>query len=258
MRAGTLDYGLENRTALVTGGGSGIGRAVSLALVDAGAHVCVTDRDPEAALAVATEITARGQSAGNYELDVTKPRQITGVLEASTAGREAIDILVNNAGIGARIPSVKMPQETWKNVVNVNLTGAFLCAHEVAKTMLARRRGSIVAVASVMGIVGGGLYPNAAYQATKGAMVNLTRALALEWADAGVRVNAIAPAFVRTPLTEKLLSNPAMEQAILNATPLGRLIEPEEVAHAVLFLAGDAAAMITGHTLPIDGGWLAR
>lgn len=253
-----MDYGLEGRIVVITGAGSGIGRAVATAFADARAHVCVTDRDADAARAVAAELGARGQSAEDYELDVTNHGQIECVLDAITTSRGTIDVLVNNAGIGARVPATELAPETWANVVEINLTGGFLCAREAAKRMLAQRRGAIVAIASVMGLVGGGLYPNAAYHATKGAMINLTRALALEWADRGVRVNAVAPASVRSPLTENLLSDPAMEEAIRRQTPLGRLVEPEEVADAVLFLASDAAAMITGHTLPIDGGWLAR
>ncbi|MCH8111012.1 MAG: SDR family oxidoreductase [Proteobacteria bacterium] len=253
-----MDYGLKDRTVVVTGAGNGIGRAIASAFAAAGAHVCVTDQDTEAASAVAGEIGALGQLAEAHELDVTDHGQIKSVFAAITADRGTIDILVNNAGIGARVPATEIDPDVWAKVVDVNLNGAFLCAREAAKVMLAQRRGAIVAVASIMGIVGGTLYPNAAYHATKGAMVNLTRALALEWAEGGVRVNAVAPAFVRTPLTEKLLSDPAMEEAIRRETPLGRLVEPEEVADAVLFLAGDAAAMITGHTLPIDGGWLAR
>lgn len=250
-----MDYGLKNRTVVVTGAGNGIGRAIALAFADAGAHVCVTDQDPDAANAVASEIGALAEA---HELDVTNHGQIKRVFGAIAADRGSIDVLVNNAGIGARFPATEIEPEVWAKVVDVNLTGAFLCAREAAKVMLAKRRGAIVAVASIMGIVGGGLFPHAPYHATKGAMVNLTRALALEWAEGGVRVNAVAPAFVRTPLTEKLLSDPAMEEAILRETPLGRLVDPEEVAAAVLFLASDAAAMITGHTLPIDGGWLAR
>lgn len=253
-----MDYGLKDRTIVVTDAGNGIGRAIALAFAGAGSHVCVTDRDAKAASAVGDEIRARGQHADDYELDVTDHALIKSVFAAITVDRGAIDIMVNNAGIGARVPAIEIDPDVWAKVVDVNLSGAFLCAREAAKTMLEQRRGAVIAVASIMGIVGGGLYPNAAYHATKGALVNLTRALALEWAESGVRVNAVAPAFVRTPLTERLLSDPAMAEAIRRETPLGRLVEPEEVADAVLFLAGDAAAMITGHTLPIDGGWLAR
>ena len=124
--------------------------------------------------------------------------------------------------------------------------------------MIAQRRGAIVNVSSIMGLSGGGLYPNAAYHAVKGALVNLTRAWALEWAPHGIRVNAVAPAFTKTRLIEPLISDAEMARAILEATPLGRLVEPEEVAAAILFLASDRASMITGHTLPVDGGWLAR
>ena len=250
-----MDYGLKDRTVVVTGAGNGIGRAIALAFAVEGAHVCVTDQDADAAHAVAGEI---GASADAHELDVTDREQIKSVFAAIAADRGCIDVLVNNAGIGARVPATEINPEVWAKVLDVNLTGAFLCAREAAKVMLEQHRGAIVAVASIMGIVGGGLFPHAPYHATKGAMVNLTRALALEWAEGGVRVNAVAPAFVRTPLTQKLLSDPAMEEAILRETPLGRLVDPEEVAAAVLFLAGDAAAMITGHTLPIDGGWLAH
>jgi NAD(P)-dependent dehydrogenase (short-subunit alcohol dehydrogenase family) len=124
--------------------------------------------------------------------------------------------------------------------------------------MVARRAGAVVNVASIMGLTGGGLYPNPAYHAVKGALVNLTRALALEWAPHGIRVNAVAPAFVRTRLVEPLMADPEMAKALIDATPLGRLVEADEVAAAIVFLASDAAAMITGHTLPVDGGWLAR
>jgi len=158
-----------------------------------------------------------------------------------------IDVLVNNAGGGARMPAEQMPTETWDAVLQVNLTGTFLCAREVGRAMLDRGKGAIVNVASIMGLVGGGLYPNPAYQTSKGGIVNMTRALALDWADRGVRVNAVAPTFAATPLTEGLLQEPGMTDAIIDNTPLGRLVAPEEVA-----------AMITGHTLPVDGGWTAR
>jgi NAD(P)-dependent dehydrogenase (short-subunit alcohol dehydrogenase family) len=140
----------------------------------------------------------------------------------------------------------------------VNVEGSFLCAREVGRHMLASRRGAVVNLASIMGLVGGGHYPNLAYHAAKGAIVNFTRGLACEWAPHGVRVNAVAPTFARTRLTEALLEDKGMEQRLLRDTPMGRFVEPEEVAAAVLFLASDAASMITGVTLPVDGGWTAR
>ena len=154
--------------------------------------------------------------------------------------------------------ATELPLERWQEVLNVNLTGTFLCSREAAKTMLERGKGSIVSVASIMGLIGGGVYPNPAYQASKGGVVNLTRSLALDWASRGIRVNVVAPAFVRTPLTQSLLEEDGMEEKLLARTPLGRLVETYEVADAIHFLASDAAAMITGHTLPVDGGWVAQ
>ena len=135
---------------------------------------------------------------------------------------------------------------------------SLLCSREAAKMMLEQGKGSIVNVASIMGLIGGGVYPNPAYQASKGGVVNLTRSLALDWASRGIRVNAVAPAFVRTPLTQSLLAEDGMEEKLLVRTPLGRIVETYEVADAIRFLASDAAAMITGHTLPVDGGWVAQ
>jgi len=251
-------FRLDDRTALVTGAGSGIGRATAHALAGAGATVIVTDRDGDAAQVVASEIGRDGHFAVSREMDVADEAQVESTVRHVLDEIGSINVLVNNAGMGARMRAEDMPTETWEEVVRVNLTGTFLCSREVGRFMLASGGGSIVNVASIMGLSGGGLYPNPAYQATKGAIVNLTRALALDWAAEGIRVNAVAPTFARTPLTEKLLADPDMEQAIMDNTPMGRLVEPEEVAAAVLFLASDAAAMITGHTLPVDGGWLAR
>ena len=251
-------FRLDGRVAIVTGAGNGIGRATAMTLAEAGALVEITDIDRNAAARVAHEIKAAGFRAEAHVLDVTDEPGVAAVMTAIADLRGRIDVLVNNAGMGAREASEGMSTATWDKVVAINMTGAFRCAREAGRHMLKAGKGSIVNLASIMGLVGGGLYPNPAYHATKGAVVNWTRALALEWAARGVRVNAVAPSFARTALTARLLDDPKMEAAILSNTPMGRLVEPQEVADAILFLASDAAAAITGVTLPVDGGWTAR
>jgi NAD(P)-dependent dehydrogenase (short-subunit alcohol dehydrogenase family) len=244
---------LDGRVALVTGGGNGIGRATSHALAQAGAQVAVTDVDEDAAAQVADEI---GGAA--HRLDVASEAEVREVVAAIAGKHGRLDILINTAGLGARMPTVEMPTERWRQVLAVNVDGAFFCVREAGRHMLEAGRGAVVNVASIMGLVGGAHYPNLAYHTAKGAIVNFTRALACEWAPHGVRVNAVAPTFARTRLTEPLLADEAMAARLMQDTPMGRFALPEEVAGAVLFLASDAASMITGVTLPVDGGWTAR
>jgi NAD(P)-dependent dehydrogenase (short-subunit alcohol dehydrogenase family) len=248
----------DERVVFVTGAGAGIGRATALAFARLGAAVASTDIDGVGARATARAIAGEGGAAAAWQLDVAIEADVDRVVAEALARFGRIDVLVNNAGVGARMATVEMPTERWDRVVDVGLNGAFYASRAIGRHMVERRAGAVVNVSSIMGLTGGGLYPNPAYHAVKGALVNLTRALALEWAPHGVRVNAVAPAFVRTKLVEPLMSDPEMAKALIAATPLGRLVEPEEVAAAIVFLASDAARMITGHTLPIDGGWLAR
>ncbi len=249
---------LDGRVTIVTGGGSGIGRAAAHALAQVGASVAVTDVDEAAAQAVAARISSGGGVARAHGMDITDPAQVDAVIDAIAEDQGGIDILVNNAGISVRYRSTEISTEDWNRVVDVNLNGQFYCARAAGKHMLAAKRGAIVMVASIMGLTGGGLYPNAAYHASKGAIVNLTRSLGVEWGAAGIRVNSVAPTYVRTNLTERMLENNKTLDYILDNTPMGRLADPDEIAAAILFLASDAASMITGHTLPIDGGWVAR
>ena len=248
----------DSRAVLITGAGAGIGRAAALAFARAGAAVAVTDVDASRADRVAAEVVAFDGKAFSAALDVSDEQRVATVVEETLSRLGGLDVLVNNAGLGARRPTADLSSAEWHRVLDIGLTGAFFCARAAVRPMVAKGRGAIVNVSSIMGLSGGGLYPNPAYHAVKGALVNLTRAWALEWAANGIRVNAVAPAFTRTALVEPLMSDSAMKQAIIAATPLGRLVEPEEVAAAIVFLASDAAAMITGHTLPVDGGWLAR
>jgi NAD(P)-dependent dehydrogenase (short-subunit alcohol dehydrogenase family) len=239
------EFRLDGDVAVVTGGASGIGRAVASAFAAVGAEVAIFD------------VTAGGE--GVTAVDVANEAQVKAAFAQVIARHGRVDVLFNNAGIAIRQPTTELTLEDWNKVVAVNMTGVFLCAREAARHMLACGRGGrIVNTASIMGVVGGGLYPNISYQATKGAVVNMTRALAVEWAGQGIRVNAIAPTWVRTPLTRGITEKPELVHRIEQLTPMGRLAEPEEITGAVLFLASRASAMVTGHVLAIDGGFLAQ
>jgi len=250
-------FRIDGDVAVVTGGGAGIGRVACLALAEAGAHVWVTDIDGTAAERVAREITGAGRTADWRALDVADLDAIPRVFGAVAEDRGHIDILVNNAGIALREATATLSVEDWERIVRINQTAVFLCSREAGRPMLANRSGRIVNVVSIMGLVGGGFYPNLPYHATKGAVVNMTRALAAEWAAHGVRVNAVAPTFVRTELTARLRQDADKVRIIEERTPLGRFAEPEELAAGILYLASPASSMVTGHVLAIDGGWTA-
>ena len=250
-------FRLDNKIAFITGAGDGLGRIAALALGEAGAHVCVSDINLEWAEKVAEEIMEAGGAADARKMDVANNPEIESGIAGIIGQHGRIDILVNNVGLAKRAPTEKLSLEDWKEIVQVNQTQVFVCSREAGRHMLRAGEGSIINVSSIMGLVGGGFYPNLPYHATKGAVVNMTRALAAEWAGRGIRVNAIAPTFVKTNLTIPVRADPTATQWIIAKTPMGRFAEPEELAGAFLFLARAAASMVTGQTLAVDGGWTA-
>jgi NAD(P)-dependent dehydrogenase (short-subunit alcohol dehydrogenase family) len=252
-------FSLREQVAVVTGAANGIGKECSVLFAQVGAKVIVVDRDQASAEEVAQSIRSSGAHAWAFCADISREQEVEELFERVSQREGQLDVLVNNAGIAIRAPATELSLQDWQRVLDVNLTGVFLCARTAARHMAKRPcGGAIVNTASIMGLSGGGIYPNISYQATKGAVVNLTRALAVEWAERSIRVNAVAPTYVKTSFISGLLANPEIVARINRMTPMGRMAESDEVAASILFLASKASSMTTGHTLPVDGGFLAQ
>jgi NAD(P)-dependent dehydrogenase (short-subunit alcohol dehydrogenase family) len=232
---------LVGKVAVVTGGARGIGAATARMLESAGASVSIFDI----------------QQVDGVSVDVTSESAVKEGFARVAAQSGGVDILVNNAGRVARQPAIDLSLEEWQKVQDLNLTATFTCSRAAHPYMKKRGGGSIVNVASVMGI-SGGLFANASYQAAKGGVVNLTRALALEWAGDLIRVNAVAPTYVNTDLSAQIFNNPELLSIVMQHTPLGRLPEADDVAAAILYLCSPMARCVTGIVLPVDSGYLAR
>lgn len=248
---------LAGQAALVTGGAAGLGFAIADAMAAAGAAIMVVDIDGAQAERAAEKLRAHGVDACAVQGSVAITKDVERAFAAFDEEFQRLDILVNNAGISANAPTLELSDEAWDNAIAINLRGPFLCARAAGKRMVAQGGGAILNTASIYGVVAA---PNRlAYCATKSALCMMTKALALEWGAAGVRVNAVAPGYVRTELVERLVAEGKLDLERLAArTPMGRLAEPEEIADAAVMLCAPNARFITGQILGVDGGWTAN
>jgi 2-deoxy-D-gluconate 3-dehydrogenase len=247
-------FRLTDRIAVVTGAGRGIGRAIAVALARAGADVVATGRRPASDLVA--EIERLGRRCVAVKADLEDPTQVETVIPRALQAMGRVDILVNNAGLIVRKPALEVTAEDWHRVIQVNLHAVFRLCQDAARDMLPRQRGKIINVGSLMSFEGGILI--SPYTASKGAIGQLTKALANEWAPHGVNVNAIVPGYIATDLTQALQDDPVRNPAILARLPAGRWGRPDDLAGAAVFLASAASDYVHGHLLAVDGGWLAR
>ncbi len=244
---------LKGRTAVVTGGGRGIGLAICDALAEAGARIVIATRDPRDAEEGMRALRAKGHEAGSVIVDVTDAAAVTAAADGLAA--TGVDILVCNAGIARQFPAESMPDAQWLEVMNVNLNGLYWCCRAFGRHMLAAKHGTIVNVGSISGFIVNLPQVQACYNASKAAVHQLTCSLATEWAGRGVRVNAVAPGYISTPMTEYGRTTPGMYEAWMAATPMGRAGTVDEIASIVHFLASDASSFMTGSIVVADGGY---
>ncbi len=247
-------FDLRGRVAVVTGARRGLGRAMAVALAAAGADIAAVSREPADDLLAALEDA--GRRCVGIAADLADPEQVETVVPRAIEAMGRVDVLVNNAGVITRGPALEVAPEDWHRVLQVNLHALFRLSQHAARDMLSRRRGKIINVASLMSFEGGILV--SPYAASKGAVGQLTKALANEWAPHGINVNAIVPGYMATDLTRPLREDPDRNPAILARIPAGRWGTPEDLAGAVVFLASAASDYVHGHLLAVDGGWLAR
>ncbi len=249
-------FSLQGKTAIVTGAGAGLGAVFARALAEAGASVLCADINEDHAIRTATSLVGDGLNAIPLRADVTSESDVSEMIEEAVDRMGGLDILVNNAGIAAVGPPEATSLEDWQRVIDVNLTGVFLCAKAAGAVMIAAgTAGRIINIASIIGA--GAAYPvgAAGYAASKGAVVNLTRELAVQWAQHGIRVNAIGPAYFPSDMTAGLLEDKNLTASIESRVPMGRLGRPDELRGPIVFLASDASSYVTGQTLYVDGGW---
>jgi len=254
MPGDTSPFDLTGQVAVVTGARRGIGRGIAAALAQAGADIVAVSRT--AASELAAQVERMGRRCAVVAADLADPAEVDRVIPEATRAFGRVDVLVNNAGIGVRKPAVEVTPEEWRRVLQVNLDAVFRLCQDAARQMLPRRRGKIINLASLMSFEGGILI--APYTASKGAVGQLTKLLANEWAPHGINVNAIAPGYIATDLTRALREDPGRNPAILARLPAGRWGTPDDVGGAAVFLASRASDYVHGHVLAVDGGWLAR
>lgn len=252
-------FSLDGDVAVVTGAGRGLGKEMATALAEAGADIAIADIDVESARESAEELADDGTDTTAVEVNVTSEESVEAMVETVTDELGPIDVLVNNAGVAGNEPAEEMSLELWNKVIDVNLTGVFLCSKHVGKQMLDRGEGRIVNIASMSGFDVNVPQPQVGYNASKAGVRMITQSCAVEWADRGVRVNAIAPGYMRTELVDGVLEeNPAMEEEWIENTPMGRLGQPHELGPLAVYLASDASSYMTGSTVLIDGGYTSR
>jgi len=251
----SLTVRLKDKVAIITGAASGIGKATAILFAEHGAKIVVADIDMDGGQKTASDIQHDGKDAIFVKTDVTVRSDTENMVENTINSFGKLDILFNNAGIAMRLPVAELSEEDWHRCLDVNLTGVFLCAKAAIPAMQKNGCGSIINMSSIYGIVGADV--RAAYVASKGAVTNLTRGMALDYASDNIRVNCICPGFVETPLVAGVVKTPEEYQKLADKHPLRRLGQPEEIAYGALYLASDESAFVTGIALPIDGGYTA-
>lgn len=251
-----LCFEISGRNAIVTGASSGLGVTFAETLAESGVDVVIAARRYDKLVEVAKRLERLGRRVIPVQTDVTKEEDVERMVRTAVENFGRVDILVNNAGAATVSPSIEMNLEEWNRVINVNLTGVFLCARAAAKEMMKRKYGKIINLASIYGAVGD-VFPSAPYYATKGAVINLTRAFAIEWAPHKINVNAIAPGFFPSEMTAPIFKDEKTLGYIVSKTPLGRTGDPIDLKAALLYLASPASDYVTGQTFFVDGGWTA-
>jgi NAD(P)-dependent dehydrogenase (short-subunit alcohol dehydrogenase family) len=251
-------FDLTGRTALVTGGARGLGFAMARALGAQGARLMIMDRDAATLDAAIGALAADGIEARGSTGDVTVPADTVRVVEAMRAAWQRVDIGVCNAGISLNSAAETMTLDEWNRIIGVNLTGVFFTAQACARAMIEQRAGSIVTIASMSGLIVNVPQRQAGYNISKAGVIMATKSLAVEWAHYGIRVNAIAPGYMRTDMTAPYLADPQLGGVWMDLTPMQRPGDPHELGGAVVFLASDASSFVTGHTIVVDGGYVAR
>ncbi|HTY00403.1 MAG TPA: 2-dehydro-3-deoxy-D-gluconate 5-dehydrogenase KduD [Bacteroidota bacterium] len=250
----TTLFDLSGKSAIVTGGSTGLGRGMALALASAGADLVLVDH--VTCDAVAQEIRALGRKAAVLTADLLDMASLDRVIDAALAANGKIDILINNAGIIRRTPAIDFSEKDWDEVMTLNAKTVFFLSQKAARDMMKRHYGKIINIASLLAFQGGIIVPS--YAASKGAVAQVTKALANEWATSGITVNAIAPGYMATNNTKALREDPVRTKAILERIPAGRWGTPEDLQGAAVFLASPASDYVNGHVLVVDGGWMAR